>query len=143
MRKFLFNSILAFTEHSRNSLSPKDADSILQTLVEFLIKFLSNGEGALVIRKLCSTLVAFFLQFSTQWTHCIKHLTYCLYRNQALEYSTVVDEVPEASVMLQDMPSHQLVAILWFSSGLVEEVGKMDSNSMKQFERTNPCICLC
>lgn len=96
------------------------------------MKFLSNGEGALVVRKLCSTLVAYFLQFSTQWTKCVKHLTYCLYRDQAMPYSEVMEEVPETAVMLQNMPSQKTVAILWFSGGLVEEVGKMDSNSMKQ-----------
>jgi len=96
------------------------------------VKFLSNGEGALVIRKLCSTLVAFFLQFSTQWTQCIKHLIYCLSQNQATPYAAVEDVALDTSAVLQNMPSHKLVAILWFSGGLVEEVGKMDSNSMKQ-----------
>lgn len=124
---------MQFTDQFRSSLSPDDAESILQTLVGFLVEFLASGEGALVIRKLCSTLVAFFLQFSTQWTHCIKHLTYCLHRNQAILYSKSVDEIPEPSIMLQNMANNKVIAILWFSGGLVEEVGKMDSNSMKQF----------
>jgi len=113
-------------------LTDEDADNLLETLIDFLIKSLNRNEGALVVRKLCSTLVAYFLQFSSQWTRCLRHLTYCLSKDQAVRYSEVVDSMADTSTLIDNLPTLKAVAIFWFSGGLVEEVGKMDSNSMKQ-----------
>lgn len=116
----------------RKSLSEEDADDLLQTLINFLIKALNNNEGALVVRKLCSTLVAYFLQFSGRWTRCLNHLTYCLSKDQAVQYAEVIDTVPGTENLVESLSPQKVVALFWFSGGLVEEVGKMDSNSMKQ-----------
>ena len=90
------------------------------------------SEGYLVVRKLCSTLVAYFLQFSTSWTMCIKHLMYCLCTNQAHLYSSMED-TPETSILVQNLTVKKAVPVFWFAATLVDEVGKMDVNSMKQF----------
>lgn len=37
------------------------------------------------------------------------------------------------AVLAQNLPDDKSLAILWFSATLVEEVGKTDSNSMKQW----------
>lgn len=113
------------------SLSEDDATALLQNLLGWLIRRLDAGEGALVVRKLCSTLVAYFLQFSVSWTRCIKHLTYCLCLGQTVSYEALGDE-PNSAVLIQSISNDKAVAILWFATTLVEEVGKTDSNSMKQ-----------
>jgi hypothetical protein len=92
---------------------------------------MERSEGALVVRKLCSALVAYFLQFSTSWTNCVKHLICCLYSDKAVPYSAL-DEAPDVAVLLQTLSNPKAVAIFWFAATLVEEVGKTDSNSMKQ-----------
>jgi hypothetical protein len=125
------SSLVDSAERRRKSLGDEDADALLQTLIGFLVQFLSNGERALVVRKLCSTLVAYFLQFSIKWTRCIKHLMYCLYTNHAVPYQGLDDDL-ETATMVQNISNEKAVAILWFAAALVEEVGKTDSNSMKQ-----------
>lgn len=84
-----------------------------------------------MVRKLCSALVTYFLQFSTSWQNCVKHLICCLYSGKALPYSAL-DEAPEIAVLVQGLSDSKAVAIFWFAAILVEEVGKTDSSSMKQ-----------
>jgi hypothetical protein len=89
------------------------------------------SEGALVVRKLCSTLVAYFMQFSTSWERCLKHLMYSLCNNEARPY-TSLDEAPETEILRHSLSDAKAVAVFWVATTLVEEVGKTDSNSMKQ-----------
>ncbi|KAJ5043171.1 uncharacterized protein L3040_004552 [Drepanopeziza brunnea f. sp. 'multigermtubi'] len=136
-----FFAALTFTvklNTDAKSLSDEDAQALLQTLIGWLIRCLQCSEGALVVRKLCSTLVAYFLQFSMSWENCVKHLMLCLFANEALPYSAV-ENAQDASVMVEKISKSQpsrgvskSVALLWFAATLVEEVGKTDSNSMKQ-----------
>jgi hypothetical protein len=115
----------------RKSLSEDDTGALLQNLIGWLIRRLEAGEGSLVVRKLCSTLVAYFLQFSVSWTRCIKHLLYCLCIGQPVSYEAF-DDAPDNTIMMQSLSNEKAVAIIWFATTLVEEVGKTDSNSMKQ-----------
>lgn len=85
-----------------------------------------------MIRKLCTTLVTYFLHFSASWTSCISHLTYCLCLGEEVPYQKLEDAPPMA-VLAQNLSDGKCLAILWFSATLVEEVGKTDSNSMKQW----------
>lgn len=83
------------------------------------------------MRKLCSTLVVYFLQFSGSWTRCVKHLICCLSDGNATFYSAV-EEAAETSQLIENISDEKATIILWFASSLVEEVGKTDSSSMKQ-----------
>ena len=83
------------------------------------------------MRKLCSTLVVYFLQFSDSWTRCVKHLMCCLSDGHATFYSAV-EEAAETSQLIENISDEKATIILWFASSLVEEVGKTDSSSMKQ-----------
>jgi hypothetical protein len=97
----------------------------------WLIRFVERHEGPLVLRKLCSTLVVYFLQFSASWTRCVKHVIYCLCLGQVLPYGTL-EESPETTLLIENITSEKATVVLWFASSLVEEVGKTDSSSMKQ-----------
>lgn len=116
---------------SRKSLSEDDAEALLQNLIGWLIQCLNSGEGALVLRKLCSTLVAYFLQFSASWTKCVKHLMYCLCIGQPTSYATLTD-APDTTILAQNISNGKVIVLFWFATALVEEVGKTDSSSMKQ-----------
>ncbi|EHL01671.1 hypothetical protein M7I_2305 [Glarea lozoyensis 74030] len=104
----------------KKSLGEEDVQALLTTLINWLIRCLEISEGQLVLRKLCSTLV-----------NCIKHLIYCVSVGSALPYESSQD-APDVQSMIQQLPDRKAVAIFWFASTLVEEVGKTDSNSMKQ-----------
>ena len=112
-------------------MNDEDAQALLQTLISWLIQCMATSEGPLVLRKLCSTLVAYFMQFSMSWSRCIKHIMYCICTNQAHPYSSL-EEAPDTTILVQNISEDQAVAIFWFAATLVEEVGKTDSNSMKQ-----------
>ena len=112
-------------------MSENDAQALLQNLLGWLIRCLDSGEGALVVRKLCSTLVAYFLQFSVSWSRCVKHVMYCLCVGQPTPYEAL-DEAPESTLLIRNISNEKAVVIFWFAATLVEEVGKTDSNSMKQ-----------
>ncbi|EMR90718.1 putative importin 13 protein [Botrytis cinerea BcDW1] len=113
------------------SLKDDDAQIVLQQIIGWLIKCLNSGCGPLVVRKLCTTLVTYFLHFSSSWARCISHLTYCLCLGEAVPYHKIED-APAMAALAQNLPDDKSLAILWFSATLVEEVGKTDSNSMKQ-----------
>lgn len=128
---------------TRKSLSEQDAQALLQTLMGWLIRCLNGSESALVVRKLCSTLVAYFLQFSSSWEKCVKHMMLCLCANEALPYAAL-ENSRETVAMAENIASSKAngsvpkaVALFWFAATLVEEVGKTDSNSMKQLSQTH------
>ncbi|KAG4442578.1 hypothetical protein IFR05_001908 [Cadophora sp. M221] len=136
-----FFAALTFTvklNTDAKSLSEEDAQALLQTLIGWLIRCLNGSESALVVRKLCSTLVAYFLQFSSSWENCVKHLMLCLCTNEALPYVALENSQDTASMVENISGSKtsnsvpKAVALFWFAATLVEEVGKTDSNSMKQ-----------
>jgi len=93
---------------------------------------LDNNVGVVVIRKLCSTLVTYFLYFSVEWTECIKHLMYCLCTNQGVQYDLLKD-APDVSVLVQSLSHQRAFAVLCFAAGLADEIGKIDLNSLKQY----------
>jgi hypothetical protein len=117
----------------RKSLSEEDAQALLQNLIRWLLRCLESGEGNVVTRKMCSALVAYFLQFSDSWSRCVKHIMYCLCIGQAAPYDSL-DGAPETAILLQNISSEKAVLLCWFAATLVEEVGKMDSTSMKQYD---------
>ncbi|RDL35074.1 ARM repeat-containing protein [Venustampulla echinocandica] len=113
------------------SLGEEDEKVLLHTLISWMIRCVQNSEGPLVMRKLCSTLVAYFFQFSASWIKCVKHLMYCLCIKEAIPYEALPDTL-DTQALVSDIPNATAMAIFWFASSLVEEVGKTDSNSMKQ-----------
>lgn len=123
--------VLGLIFMNRASLGEDDARALLDTLLGWLVQSTENSEGTLVTRKLCSTLVAYFLQFSLSWTNCVKHIMYCLCVSKVMPYSALND-APELAPLLQNLPDAKSVAVFWFAETLVEEVGRMDSKSMRE-----------
>lgn len=85
----------------------------------------------MVVKKLCSVLVAYFMHFSESWTRCVKHIILSLSASQAIPYDAI-DGAPDTADLVEGLSDANLLAIFWFSTALVEEVGKTDSASMKQ-----------
>ncbi|KAK2000503.1 hypothetical protein LX36DRAFT_654334 [Colletotrichum falcatum] len=113
-----------------SSLSSDDASELRQNLVGWFVKSLDDGSGAMVIRKLSSALVTFFLCFPAQWEFCIRHLCCCLSEGTALPEERVDGSV-DISRVLETLHSRKLQAALWFSGSLVDEASKIEMNSAK------------
>ena len=111
-----------------NTLSAEDAATLLDRLLTWLIRLVLAGEGPLVIRKLCSSLVAYFLRPSISWDRCLRHLLCCLVAEGVVNHEDLPRYGPSIWLMaaLNDI---QLKTLLWLSTSLVEEVGKTNSNS--------------
>ena len=57
---------------------------------------------------------------------------YCLCMKRAVPYDEALPESPDTAVLTAELSNETAIAILWFASSLVEEVGKTDSSLMKQ-----------
>ena len=88
-----------------------------------------------MVRKLCSTLVAYFLQFSMSWTRCVRHLLYCLSQNGAFSYRSLA-AAPDTPILIETLSHDKAIILFWFAATLVEEVGKTDSSAIKQLNNT-------
>lgn len=109
------------------TLSDDDARSVLQKLINWLLKSLDSGAGAIVIRKLCSALVTHFIQFSHIWPSCLRHVITCLHnhKDEAGESLASVDQA------VRNLTPQKSVAAIWFATALAEEAEKTDTKSTK------------
>ena len=115
-----------------NTLSVGDATGLLQRLLTWLIQLVQVGDGPLVIKKLCSSLVAYFLRASTSWDRCLRHVICCLVVGRYYPHSHLEQLAPTVELLAQSNPL-QLKTSLWFSTTLVEEVGKTNSNNSHMY----------
>lgn len=99
-------------------------------LVGWLVRLVNEDAPPLVVKKLCSTLVVFFIRFPESWPNCLKHLIYCLSVGQARS-ATEVSDAPSPSHLPITMKPGAKLAALWFAAILVEEVGKVDTKNIK------------
>lgn len=60
---------------------------------------------------------------------------YCLCIKEAIPYDALPDGI-DTQTLVGSIPDATAMAIFWFASSLVEEVGKTDSNSMKQLSHS-------
>ncbi|KAI9677472.1 MAG: hypothetical protein M1817_006426 [Caeruleum heppii] len=131
--KVRFFGALTFTVKLNSDWETLDAaaaQSLLQRLLSWLAHLIRKAEGSLVVKKLCSTLVVYFIRFSSQWLRCLRHVLSCLVE----ERFVAADEATLAanhSSLLPQLTATQAATALYFSSALVEEVGKTDANSIK------------
>ena len=112
-------------------LDDEGAALLLDRLLLWLIRLVQAGEGPLVIRKLCTALVAYFLRPEASWKHCIRHIACCFAAGDVSSGHILSQSTPMATV-IEGLNQAQLVTTMWFAAGLVEEVGKTDSSSIQK-----------
>ncbi|CCX34609.1 armadillo-type protein [Pyronema domesticum] len=112
------------------SLSEEDIPGLCQRLVGWLVKFVNEDTPPLAVKKLCSTLVVFFIRFSETWTECIRTLVCCLAAGRTCSEEEIKHMPPSAHLLQTMKPGAKLVT-LWFSATLVEEIGKVDMKNIK------------
>ena len=106
--------------------------SLLDRLLSWLVQLTIASESPIVVRKLCSALVAYTLQPSSTWNSCVRHLLCCFFKNTIVP-SHEVSHLPSTAQISQQLATAQLVSSLWFIMTLVEEVGKMDPDSVQRY----------
>ncbi|KAF6223554.1 hypothetical protein HO133_000397 [Letharia lupina] len=131
--KVRFFGALTFTikiNQDWNSLSDADATLLLDRLIEWLIRLVNAGESQLVIRKLCSSLIAYYLRPAGRWKQCIRHLVLSFNEGHVIPSDTL-SQGPETGPVAAKLSLPCLMATLWFAGGLVEEVGKTNTTSIQ------------
>ncbi|KAI4213711.1 MAG: hypothetical protein LQ351_003677 [Letrouitia transgressa] len=106
------------------SLDEGDAVSLLDRLLHWLVKLVAVGEGQLVLRKLCTSLVAYFLCPLASWDKSLRHLLCCFQAGSAVR-TDALGQFPSTSDLIRRMDRLQTLTILWFATTLIEEVGKI------------------
>lgn len=113
-----------------SDLAEGDASQLLQSLTGWFVRSLTEKSGAVVIRKLASALVTFFIQFSHLWPGCVRHLLYCL----DIGHVVARDESENAptSDLISSLSETSLLGAIWFITVLVEEVARTEMKSQKR-----------
>ena len=116
----------------RDSLSDQDAAMLLNTLIQWLIQLCNSGAPKVVIKKLCSALVSYYLRPSGVWKQCIRHLVLCMNDGEVIPVTSMYQRPPTSSVV-PSLTLNSTLAILWFARSLAEEVGKAYSSSLQTY----------
>ena len=123
----------------RDTLKDEDRGPLLHRLLQWFAIRVNAGEGPLVVRKLCTALVAYFLRPKISWDRCLLHLVCCMHRGDAVGYEQLMSNYgKDSSKVLLGLNESQLLAALWFAVSLVEEVGKTSSASIQTFVVVSP-----
>ncbi|CAJ2505947.1 Uu.00g000770.m01.CDS01 [Anthostomella pinea] len=125
-----FGALTIIVKLNTERLPDDDARSVLQTLITWLINSLQDGSGPVVVRKLCSALVTYFIHYSHTWVKCVRHIIHCLDLNASVPVDDVRDVAP-IEHLVQALEPRKFLAASWFAAALAEETEKVDTKSTK------------
>ena len=118
-RNVRFFGALTFTvkiKRDSATLDEVEAASLLDRILEHLVRLVGHGESALVVKKLCNALIAYYLLPSTTWQQPVFDLMVSLANGQGI----VIGDLSHLEIA-KSLGNFQLLAILWFAMGLAEE----------------------
>ncbi len=118
----------------RTSLETKNGlqDQVLAELVTSYVIYSSQLEQQFVLRKVCSTLAAFYLYPNSGWQSPVRHVLTSLCAGQFVPPEQV-DDSQKVWTQIQYINAPQLRSSLWLGSALVEELTRQD---LKATERS-------
>jgi hypothetical protein len=121
-----FFGALTFQVKLNTSNSELDDAGLLQVghrLIGWLVTSIKRGDASVTLRKLCSTIAYYCtLNREIQIETIIRRVTLSLAHGQAVEFS--ISELPDPSTAVENLKDAQLTTLLWFLTGLTEEVTK-------------------
>jgi hypothetical protein len=120
----------------------KDADLRQQLFQQVLLRYayLTNlPDLPFVLRKLCSTLVAYFSQPTSEWRLPVRGVLAAIFEHgSAAQFQHVrqygTSDVAALMPPMETITYHQLRGILWLSLSLVEDVSRSDPKSMEGYD---------
>lgn len=118
-RNVRFFGALTFTVKIKRdwaTLIENDATSLLDRLLQHLVRLANQGESALVVQKLCNALIAYYLSPFTSWQQPVLVVMVALAQGQGL----AVDGLSPLEIPGK-FGDHQTLTAIWFATGLAEE----------------------
>ena len=128
-----FFGALTFTIKINNdweSLNPEGTEALRNRLMERLVLGSTVREVPLVLRKVCSTLVAYFLRPTVDWRRCVRHLMCCMDIKSVMSLESL-STMPPSHVLISRLDMLSIKTVLWFAMSLAEEAAKTDPNSIQ------------
>jgi hypothetical protein len=95
-------------------------NAVLTELIASYVNFTNQLEQQFVLRKVSSTLAAFFLHSNASWPLPVRHVLTSLCAGQIVQ-PTDIDNFQETWNRIQQISAPQLRSVLWLGSSLVEE----------------------
>ena len=117
-------------QNTRETLSAEEVLTLLDRLLLWLLRSVKSMEKPLVTKKLCAALAAYFLRPHVSWNHCVRHLICCFKAGGVVPSQAVLQHTMTAELVM-NLDQFQLMTALWFSTILIEEVGKTDASSLE------------
>jgi len=111
------------------SLGEDDLTQLQATLLNWTVRLASGGESTLVLRKLCSVLVAFFMLAKVDWRLCIRHIIVCFRHGQVFDTETAVTMYPSEHPLADlwvSLSSKQKDFVLAFTTSLAEDAARVE-----------------
>ncbi|PHH58659.1 hypothetical protein CDD81_4951 [Ophiocordyceps australis] len=113
-----------------SSLGQDDARELLVRLMDWYLNSLTRASGPLVTRKLSSAIATHFVHFHGVWPRFVRHVTYCLAFCQSYEAFAVHELSADTAAKMPSLNAPQLQAALWVTTSVIEDVCKLDLNSI-------------
>lgn len=117
----------------RPQLNENDALELIGRLIDHYVFLVNGGEPALVIRKLASSLATIFLKPNAPWTLALRNIAASLANGKHLS-ETECRSLDLANTILPAMAESQVVALLYFSNILAEEINKWNAETRRSGE---------
>lgn len=130
--KFVTDLTCAILTGVRDTLSEDDAQQLLTRLVEIYVNMAERNDKTMVLRKMSSTIVAYFLHKESKWIHCVKTLVASFSQHRFVQDVEIPADF-EVSTILDQLSPSKVNATFLFCSSLVEETLKFDSKTLERY----------
>ncbi|TKA78591.1 hypothetical protein B0A55_03875 [Friedmanniomyces simplex] len=127
VRFFAANTFTVKLNNDGPKLDGDTARTIQMRLISWLVRLSRQGEGAMVIRKLCSTLTTYFVRSPTLWQRPLTHVGVSLQTGDSITEDEANDVSAER--LSKALNPSETVILLWFSATLADEVSRLDGNT--------------
>lgn len=97
--------------------------------MHWIVRLVQQGESNMVLKKMCSTLVTYFIRSPILWRNPLLHLATSFQRGDAVDEPASDDNSQGVAGILPTLPANQLALLLGFAATLAEDVGKVDANT--------------
>jgi hypothetical protein len=118
--------------------SPEHAQSLHQSLINWVSHYATAGNDMRVVRKLATALALFYL---TSFDGLDTTVSYLIFNSVGIDPSTISETVNLRSIdvnILQNLPKNVLLMVLWVINGICEEGNKRNSSlTPPQFAKLN------
>lgn len=123
----------------RSRLTEYDTKELLGRLIDHYVFLVNRGERSLVLRKLASSLVTIFLKPTAPWTRAILNVAASLVNGKYVSEEQC-QEIDIGSTVLPAMNEGQVVALLYFSHILAEEINRWRPEVPRRFDSFPPIL---